>query len=447
MHSVLMVIRREYLDRVRKKSFWVGILLFPLIMALLMGAPMLMMAMAAPEEKRIAVVDATGRLLPWIERGVADEKLGNGRPEYRLDAVPLPAAGELAALRKQQEARVAADELFGVLWIGADPDAKGAIQFFTRKVGNIEAAEELRTSIGDAVTALRFERGSVGIPPERLREMTRRVDVETFQVSEEGRTTRKGFLETWLGTMMFVMVLYMSLLLYGIAVMRGVLEEKTTRVVEVLLGSLTPDQLMIGKILGVGLVGLTQIGSYVVLAVIARLLMSGGSSMASGIVSDAFTPEKMAYFVIFFVIGYFMYTALFAIVGAVCNTEQEAQNLQSPVVFCLAIPLLAALYFVNNPDSTPAVVASLIPIFTPMVMYMRISVLTPPFWQIALSIVLLLATTWLFFRAAAKVFRIGILMYGKRPTIPEILRWARRPEQVPVSAGAGLPGYERGARP
>ena len=128
---------------------------------------------------------------------------------------------------------------------------------------------------------------------------------------------------------------------------------------------------------------------------------------------------------LFFLLGYFMYTALFAAVGAVCNSEQEAQNLQGPLTWTLMIPMMATVYFVNNPDSTPAVVVSLIPIFTPMVMFMRISLQTPPFWQIALSIGLMLIANYLFFRGVAKIFRIGILMYGKRPSIPEILRWAR----------------------
>ena len=140
---------------------------------------------------------------------------------------------------------------------------------------------------------------------------------------------------------------------------------------------------------------------------------------------SAFTPGKMVFFLVFFVLGYFMYTALFACIGAVCNSEQEAQNLQSPIQMCLMLPMMATIFFVGQPDSTIAVIVSLIPIFTPMVMFMRICVQTPPAWQIALSIVLTLGATWILFRGAAKIFRIGILMYGKRPTIPEILRWAR----------------------
>jgi ABC-2 type transport system permease protein len=194
---------------------------------------------------------------------------------------------------------------------------------------------------------------------------------------------------------------------------------------EVLLGSVSPNELMSGKILGIGLVGLTQVAIYALTAGMVRIYLSTQASPEMAGALSAFTPGKMAFFLVFFLLGYFMYTALFACIGAVCNSEQEAQNLQSPVQMCLMLPMMATIFFVGQPDSTISVIVSLIPIFTPMVMFMRICVQQPPAWQIALSIGLTFATTLLVFRGAAKIFRIGILMYGKRPTIPEILRWAR----------------------
>jgi ABC-2 type transport system permease protein len=136
-------------------------------------------------------------------------------------------------------------------------------------------------------------------------------------------------------------------------------------------------------------------------------------------------PAKLVYFVVFFLLGYFFYTALFAAVGAVCNSEQEAQNMQQPLTFLLMIPYIMTFFFVRNPDHIAAVIMSMIPPFTPMIMFTRLSVGSVPWWQVALSLVLLIGSTWLVFRGAAKIFRIGILMYGKRPTIPEIIRWAR----------------------
>ena len=255
--------------------------------------------------------------------------------------------------------------------------------------------------------------------------LTAPVDMQTNELSKEGGSTKKGFAEAYFGTFMFVLVLFMTLLLYGIATMRGILEEKSSRVMEVLLGSVSPDELMSGKILGIGLVGLTQVAIYAVTAGLVRIYLATHANPDMAGALSSFTAGKMAFFLVFFLLGYFMYTALFACIGAVCNSEQEAQNLQSPVQMCLMLPMMATIFFVGQPDSTISVIVSLIPLFTPMVMFMRICVQTPPAWQIALSIALTLGATLLVFRGAAKVFRIGILMYGKRPTIPEILRWAR----------------------
>jgi len=135
--------------------------------------------------------------------------------------------------------------------------------------------------------------------------------------------------------------------------------------------------------------------------------------------------RKLVFFVVFFLLGYFFYTGLFAAVGAVCNSEQEAQNMQQPLTFALMIPYILTFFFIKNPDHIAAVLMSLFPPFTPILMFTRLSVGEVPTWQLVTGLVLLIGSTWLVFRAAGKVFRIGILMYGKRPTVPEILRWAR----------------------
>ena len=332
--------------------------------------------------------------------------------------------GSVEATYATLKPRVGKDDLFGIITIGNDLDSKDNFRFYGRNVGDARTKESLESALERAVILLRLERAQLKAEPAMLRKAMTSIEFETFQVSASGTESKKGFLEAYFGTFLFVMILYVTLLLYGIAVMRGILEEKSTRVMEVLLGSLSPQELMTGKILGIGLVGLTQVGIYVLTAVTLPLLVpSGGGAMAS--VLEALNPIRMVWFLVFFVLGYFMYTSLFAAVGAVCNSEQEAQNLQSPVIMCLVIPMVATFFFVSQPDSTVARVVSLIPLFTPMVMVMRINPLPPPLWEILLSIALTLGFTWLLFRGVAKIFRIGILMYGKRPTVPEILRWAR----------------------
>jgi len=424
MHKLLMVIRREYLDRVRKKSFWLGTLLFPLLMVGLIFFQVLLADVETGKQKKVALVDATGKLLDTFQDKLADEKLKDGKPAFPVE--PVPIEGDLEATRRSLEPRVNSGELFAILTAGNDVDAAGNFRLYARSVGNIDAQRTLQRAMRDAVIGLRLERSNLSLEREKLETLLAPIELESFQVAAGGEARKKGFREAYFGTFTFVMILYMALLLYGVAVMRGILEEKSNRIMEVLLGSLSPHQLMTGKILGIGLVGLTQMAIYAVTAGLARLYIAASPLAAqwSGAV-DTVSPLRMLYFLVFFVLGYFLYTSLFAAVGAVCNSEQEAQNLQTPVVMCLVVPMVATFFFVANPDSTAAVIVSLIPLFAPMVMFMRISVLTPPFWQIALSIVLLLGSIWLLFRGVARIFRIGVLMYGKRPTVPEILRWAR----------------------
>jgi ABC-2 type transport system permease protein len=423
MHNILMIVRREYLERVTKKSFWLGTAVFPLLMVGFSFLPLLLVGLGGNEQKPIALVDGTAKLATPLTRELADEKLKNGQPRYIIENVPV--AGSIEDTRRPLEQRVRDKQLYGILSVSADIDAKDAFQFYGRTVGDIKSIAEFQSALRRAVIGLRFEKANISADKDVVAKLTAPVDMQTNELSKEGGSTKKGFAEAYFGTFMFVLVLFMTLLLYGIATMRGILEEKSSRVMEVLLGSVSPDELMSGKILGIGLVGLTQVAIYAVTAGLVRVYLSTQSNPDMAGALSSFTAGKMAFFLVFFLLGYFMYTALFACIGAVCNSEQEAQNLQSPVQMCLMLPMMATIFFVGQPDSTISVIVSLIPIFTPMVMFMRICVQTPPAWQIALSIVLTLGATLLVFRGAAKVFRIGILMYGKRPTIPEILRWAR----------------------
>lgn len=427
MHNVLVIVRREFLERVRKRSFWIGTLIFPLILVAMFALPMLLVRARTAEVKRIAVVDGIGGLTERLDRSLEDRTLRSGEREFAFESV-FPGS-DAAAARAELEPRVAEGELYGILEIGSDPFADDVASLYTRNVGNVEVLSTIRAALRSALLEVRLTASKLEVDLETLRKVTAGVELETYQVSAEGGPKKRGFGEAYFGTFAFVMLLYMSMLLYGIATMRGILEEKTTRVMEVLLGSVSPRELMTGKIVGIGLVGLTQVVIYLATAGALRAWAAGstggGAVEGLGGALEALTPMKLLWFVVFFLLGYFLYTALFAAVGSVCNSEEEAQNLQTPVVMCLVLPMVTTIYFVGNPDSTPAVVASLFPPFTPMVMYMRISVLTPPLWQILLSVALTGATIWILFRAVAKVFRIGVLLYGKRPTIPEILRWAR----------------------
>lgn len=424
MHNILMIVRREYLERVTKKSFWLGTAVFPFLIVGLSFAPMYLMRAGAEKQKTVALIDATGKLAGPLQ-GALDEKLPDGSPAWKIENVPLDGRS-LDEVRKPLQPRVWHGDLYGILTVASDIDAKDAFQFYAKTVGDIKSIGPFEGALRRAVITLRFEKRKLAVDKDTIAKLMAPVDMQTQEVTRQGGATKKGFLEVYFGTFAFVIVMFMTLLLYGIAMMRGILEEKASRIIEVLLGSVSPDELMSGKILGIGLVGLTQVAIYAATAAGVRVYLGATLTSAdmSGLLS-IFTYGKLAYFVLFFLLGYFMYVALFACIGAVCNSEQEAQNFQAIVQMFLMLPMVATIFFVGQPSSTVSVVLSLIPIFTPMVMFMRILVQTPPAWEIVLSIVLTVGATWLLFKGAAKIFRIGILMYGKRPTIPEILRWAR----------------------
>ncbi len=424
MHKVLTVIRREYLERVRRKSWWIGTFVIPLLVLGVMSGMIALFMMKTEQQRRIAVADGSGSVFEPLREALAEKKLRDGRAQILLERLPL--LDSLDATRKTAEPRIGKRDLYAIVTVSEDLHGEGAFRFYGQNVGNIQLIATLERALEEVVVRARFERSGLAADREAIEKLVTPVDLETFQISESGEAKKRGFNQAIYGTFVFIVILYMALLLYGIAVMRGVLEEKSNRIMEVLLGSMSPGQLMVGKILGIGLVGLTQMAVYAGTAGALRAWVAAQKIQGewTGML-DSVSPLKMTYFVVFFVLGYFLYVGIFAAIGAVCNSEQEAQNLQTPVTMILVVPYAASFFVIANPDSMLATVGSLIPFFTPMLMYARISTITPPAWEIALSIALLLLSIWLVFRGVAKVFRIGVLMYGKRPTIPEILRWAR----------------------
>ena len=431
MRKVLAVLRREYLAQVRTKMFWIGTLGIPVGMIGIMVVSGVLAAMGSDKVRPIAVIDETGLIYEELVAGLEGKQV-DGEAKYPMELIEP--RGDAESMVESLKPRVLSDELYAILWIGPDLDERDNYQLYRRSVGDERMVDDIRNQLWDLVVAQRMRDRDLEIDRDVLDELTARVRIASFQVSKGGETKRKGFEAALLPTFFFVIILFMTIYMYGFAMARGVIQEKSGRVMEVLLGSLSPEQLMAGKVMGIGLVGLTQLGVYGSVGVGMRLAM--GSFMSpevmeqipaelSTIIQELLSPERWIFFFIFFVLGYFLFTTLFAIVGAVCSTEQDAQQLQFPVMMCLMIPYMLTFFFVQQPDSLFATISSLIPFFTPMVMFMRLSVLTPPFWQIALSIVLTTATIWLMMRVAAKIFRIGTLMYGKPPTLPEIFRWAR----------------------
>ena len=424
MNKVWMVIRREYLQSVSKKSFWIGTLAFPALMVVMMGLVVGSHVLNPESQKSIVFVDLTGELTRAFEKSLSAYELTSGEPEYLVETED--ADDDVEAQRQELEKRILEGELYAVLVAGEDIEQEENFSLYRKNVGDEGVSRVIRRALQDAVVGLRLERSSLNLDQDILDEFVKPITLENFRATATGEEEKIDPDIAVATSFIFSMLFYFFIYFYGYATTRGIIQEKSNRVMEVLLGSLSHNQLMTGKILGISLVSLTQIGFYVGTAGALRVyLMTQGDQGGLREVADFITPMTLVSFVVLFILGYFLYTSIFAMIGAVCNSEQDAQNLQFPLVFMLMVPYIMTVFFVKHPDSTPAVIASLFPPFTPMIMLMRINMHAVPAWQLGLAFVLMLVSIWFFMRAAAKVFRIGTLMHGKRPTIPEILRWAR----------------------
>jgi ABC-2 type transport system permease protein len=258
-----------------------------------------------------------------------------------------------------------------------------------------------------------------------VKALTARTDMRPVRIGEDLSESREGAAEkSFILSYILTFTLYMTMIFYGYYVMRGVLEEKSSRIVEVIVANVRPMELMLGKIFGVGAVGLTQYAIWVIAAM--NLAVPGMMGFAAIEGSSALlSPVLLIFFVVFFVLGYFQFASIYAAVGAAFNTEEEAQQMQTAVSMTMVIPLVMMVPVMANPDSTLAVVLSLVPLFAPVLFFVRMSVQMPPVWQTALCLVLLVGSIFAIARVAAAIYRVGILMYGKRPTVREIVAWMR----------------------
>jgi ABC-2 type transport system permease protein len=420
MRSIGLIIKREYLTAVKTKAFVFTTILLPLVGIGFFVMIMFLVNHQPNKTFRLAIVDEAGGLASSVAKGL-DSKLPDGHPQFTVvQSVERPDSDNRA--QDQLRAQINSGALDAYLVIPAD--LKKPVELHTRNPGDFSLQGPLLAAVNRAIILQRLN--ARGIHVDDASALTRGADLELVKITKSGETVEKG--QSVGVAIALVLLLYLSLLIYGILMMRSVLEEKTTRTMEVLISSVKPFDLLTGKILGVAATAFTQLAIWIVSLL---LLLTYGAAMAASMgpnspFSGVHIPASLiVYAGIFFVGGYFLYSAMFAAIGAACASEHDAQQLQwlamAPLVFTICIYGLV----LGDPASSISIVLSEIPFFAPVLMPLRISLQTPPFWQIGLSIVLLFATTIGAIWASAKVYRIGVLMYGKRPTLPELARWLR----------------------
>jgi ABC-2 type transport system permease protein len=444
------VVKREYVQRVRSRMFVIVTIGAPLMFALFTVVPILIAGIRTGGPTRIAVVDESGRMLARVRDSLEKSQAGrdkdddeeempkavpgamnqNSRERVEQAAKAIPQGFEVEEVSKeghtleevkaQLDERVARDELNGYLILPQNVLDGGEVEYRTRNVGDVFSMGQVKNALTRAVRDARLDARGVG--PEVMRAVNQPVKMKTTKAGGDGEVADRGqgfFLVFGVG-----FIIYLTILMYGQVVLGAIIEEKETRIAEILFSSVRPFTLMSGKLVGVSLVALTQFAIWGVAFVgLGAYLAERGAGVSIPQVSLG----VYACIVLFFLMGYFIYATLYALVGSMVTTSQEGGQLAMPIILLLVVGFYLAFPVIRSPNSSFAVWVSLVPFFAPITMLIRIVAQEPPLWQIALSLGLGFATVAVMLWLAGRVYRVGMLMYGKRATIPEMLKWLRQP--------------------
>ncbi len=439
MGKLWVVIKREYLERVRTKWFVFVTLFGPIFFGAIMIVPGYLSVRGMREARvtSVRIVDATGvglgdrvadRLVPTpADRSATTTAMVDSLRQVMRREVTVVEPAAVAPLEERLLSEVVANRLTGYLVLDSATVRGATARYAGRSAGSMAQNEQLENAVRAALLESRIE--AAGISAGAAESITGiRVRLQSERITDQGKGG-SGLASTFFG-FAIAMLLYFSIVFYGQAILRGVLEEKSTRVAEVVLSSVSADVLLAGKVIGVGAVGLTQQFVWVGSAILfwtqrAKLLTAMGAGTIPPMSFPAIEPIVLVALLLFFLLGYTLYAALFAAVGAMVGSQEEANQAQQPVVLLLVFSIIFAQPVMMNPDGKLATVMSLLPVSAPIIMPVRMSAMQVPTSQIVVALLGVLiacvACIWL----AARIYRVGLLMYGKRPGLRELARWIR----------------------
>lgn len=446
MRKFLAIVKREYLQRVRAKMFIVSTILLPVVMSLFGLVPAIILNIDAGGPLRVAVVDQTGRMYAPLQAAFLDEESEEAEQATSAEAQPENANASRRGTsrmggrnfhltevklegRSVDEAKAELDEqlrarrLDGYLILPPDFISTGNAEFFNNNPGDMLSKGVLQSSLSRAVREQRLAEANVA--PETRKQLFKSVDLQAVKIGATGEERDSGGGFVLVFGVGFIM--YLAILMYGQVVLGAVIEEKETRIAEILFSSVKPFTLMMGKLVGVSLVALTQLliwgTAFALFALYGVGLLTSRGVPAS---IPNIPLSHYIYFALFFLLGYFIYSTIYALVGSMVTTAQEGGQLAMPIILILVVSFYLFLPVSRSPDSTFSFWVSMLPFSAPVAMLVRIVTQTPPFWQIALSLLIGFGSVLLIMWFASRVYRVGMLMYGKRASLPEAWRWVRQ---------------------
>ncbi|MDR0232855.1 MAG: ABC transporter permease [Dysgonamonadaceae bacterium] len=437
MSKIGIVIQREYTSRVRKKSFLLLTFLMPVMFVALIFVPLYLSSIKDNTVKNIVIYDETGKYFSVFKDTDNYHFIEGGN---QVDV----------------SSEIKNNESYATLVITNDLiQNSSAVTLFSTTQVTMEDKNVIIRQLNEFLSEEKLNSFNIPNLKEIIEDSKISVNLQTIKWDESGKETISSSEVATVIGMVFTIIIYMFIFVYGAMVMQGVLEEKTNRIVEVMVSSVKPFQFMMGKIIGIGLVGLTQFFLWVTLIVAivfvasislattqidAEMIMSTTAAVQDlstvttpelskvqeifGMVSSINFPELVFYFIVFFIGGYMIYASLFAAIGSMVNAQEDTQQFMLPITLLILFSLYAGMYSVQNPNGPLAFWTSIIPLSSPIVMMVRLP-FGIPIWEKLLSVGLLFATVFLMVKLSAKIYRTGILMYGKKPNLKEIWKWLR----------------------
>jgi ABC-2 type transport system permease protein len=410
LDSVAAIMRREYVERVRTKSFAVMTILIPAIMLLSFAVPDLVRNRSTPTERRLAIFDATGMLADTL---MARLRIESGRSKvYQFDVLDadgggMQAARQMVKMGTYDALVVIPDDIFDL----------GRAMYVQAASGRAAERRATAAILGRHVVAFRLVRA--GIDPGRAVSMVRGVEIDTLDVVPADGVGKKTAI---MGTVAMAMLMYVSLMLYGAWTMQGVLKDKTSGMAEILVSTVSPTDLMAGKVAGIGSVGLTQVGIWMLVLSAATVL---APTSPVGVYAEALGGSSMVAFLLLYAAGFLLFATLYAGAGGMCSSVEDTQHVQWPILILSWVPVFLIGPAVEDPNAGLIVTLSYVPFFAPVLMMMRLGAGAAGWFETSIALCLMAATTAAAAWVGGRVFRTGILMMGKRPTIGEMWRWVR----------------------
>lgn len=410
--KTLAIAKWEYLEKVKTKAFIISLILTPAIILVFSIAPTLLANKEDSSTKIIGILDLTGTYFSDIKTEIEEFKLEDGQPNYLITNLSSQIES-VEEVKSSADEKVLSGRLDGYLLIGESDSVKQNIEYRSKSIGNFRDISRFT----NAFNTVRINQLAIkeNINTKIITYLNERLEINQIKIEEDGKEGETGFEVVFFSSFIFIMLLMMIVIYSGQMLVRSLLEEKSNRIIEILVSSCSSNELLGGKVLGLSALGLTQI----IIWTLVGLSLAGGALIPP----NAFDNVPLIF--VYFVLGFVFFTTLFVGIGSVVSTEQEAQQITSYLSIILVIPVVIVFPAMQNPETLLIKVLSYIPFTSPSVMILRVNIAPIPLWEILVTVGILVLSTYLMIVLSAKIFRIGILSYGKMPNLRELKLWLK----------------------